>query len=114
MRDARAEDVIIWHCEKAAEGNGRFFECMLRRDAETGRKKEAERLIAGEDEIMEFYTAVLRGEMEETGEGKPTLANRMKAAEGLMKRYDAREADEKAGLCKLDRLLEGMKHAIGR
>ena len=83
------------------------------RRGETGRKKKAAWVIAEKDEVMAFYTTVLRGETEETAEGGPTLANRMKAAEGLMKYYAAQDGGEEETLGKLDRLLEEMKRAVG-
>ena len=64
--------------------------------------------VAEEEEILRFYTQVLRGA---EADGKtPALSERLKAAEQLLKRKAAREQEAEA-LGRLDALLEAIRHA---
>lgn len=54
------------------------------------RLKELEtKRVATLKEVLEFYTSVMRGEVKDQFGLDPTLADRLKAAEGLGKRFGA-------------------------
>ena len=59
-------------------------------------KPTEEKRIATGDEVMEFFTAVMRGEIRDAFDLPPSLADRKDAAKELAKRtvdVDARRAD---------------------
>ena len=62
--------------------NGRILAYMQERLAD----QDAER-VATADEVMRFYTSVMRGEVTDAFGLDPGLADRLKAADSLMKRY---------------------------
>lgn len=72
------------------------------RDAET---------VANEPEVMTFLTSVVRGNVKDQFGLDPTLADRLRAAEGLMKRFAVGEERQQNALDKLDKLLEGIDNA---
>lgn len=67
--------------------------------------------VAAEPEIMTFLTSVVRGNVNDQFGLEPTLADRLRAAEGLMKRYAAGEERQAAAIDKLDKLIEGIDNA---
>ncbi len=50
---------------------------------------QAKKRIASADEVIEFYTAVMRGQVKDQFGLDPSLADRLKAGDSLMKRYAA-------------------------
>lgn len=47
------------------------------------------KLIADTDEVLRFYSSVMRGEVKDQFELDASLADRLKAGDSLMKRYSA-------------------------
>lgn len=74
------------------------------------RTKPAEdKRIADADEVMMFYTSVMRGEVADQFGLEASLDTRLKAGESLMKRYiAAKSKDGGTAIQKLDKLLEGI------
>lgn len=57
-----------------------------------GRMQEKEKsLIASADEVLQFYSKVMRGEIEDRGGVETSVNDRLKAADALQKRYSAIE-----------------------
>lgn len=52
-------------------------------------------LVADSDEVLRFYSAVMRGEVKDQFGLEASLADRLKAGDSLMKRYAAALSDEK-------------------
>lgn len=52
-------------------------------------KKQDENRVASADEVLQFYTSVMRGEVKDAFGLDPGLADRLKAADSLAKRYAA-------------------------
>lgn len=52
-------------------------------------------LVADSDEVLRFYSAVMRGEIKDQFGLEASLADRLKAGDSLMKRYAAALSDEK-------------------
>lgn len=48
-------------------------------------------LIASADEVLQFYSKVMRGEIEDRGGVETSVNDRLKAADALQKRYSAIE-----------------------
>ncbi len=71
----------------------------------------AEDRVAKADEVMRFYTAVMRGELKDAFGLDPSLDTRINAGKELMKRYAATEKS-KGAEDKLDRLLEEFADAV--
>lgn len=69
-------------------------------------------LIAESDEVLKFYTAVMRGEVKDQFGLDASLADRLKAGDSLMKRYAAASDRNKGALEKLDSLLKEFKDAV--
>lgn len=69
-------------------------------------------LIAESDEVLKFYTAVMRGEVKDQFGLDASLSDRLKAGDGLMKRYAAASDRNKGALEKLDSLLKEFKDAV--
>ena len=52
--------------------------------------------VASADEVIAFYTAVMRGEVKDQFGIEASLSDRLKAGENLMRRYDKIGAGEKS------------------
>lgn len=68
-----------------------------------------EKRVAKANEVMEFYTRVMRGEEKDQFGLDATLADRIKAGAELMKRYAVGE--EESVTAKLDAIIEGLDNA---
>ena len=62
--------------------------------------------IADIKEVMEFYSAVLRGEVKDQFDMDATLSDRLAAGRELMKRYEKSDDGRKDALSKLDEVLK--------
>lgn len=72
--------------------------------------QDAER-VATADEVVRFYTSVMRGEVKDAFGLDPSLAERLKAADSLMKRYAVGADRQRSTMEKLDGLLKEMRDA---
>ena len=70
--------------------------------------------VAAEEELMAFLSSVVRGNVMDQFGLEPTLADRLRAAENLMKRYAVGDDKEANALTKLDKLLEGIGNAAAQ
>lgn len=52
-------------------------------------EEQAKKRVASADEVIEFYTAVMRGEIKDQFGLDASLSDRLKAGDSLMKRYAA-------------------------
>ena len=68
--------------------------------------------VADANEVIEFYTAVMRGEVKDQFGLDASLADRLKAGDSLMKRYAAAADKNKSAMDKLDHLLKEFQDAI--
>ncbi len=68
--------------------------------------------VADANEVIEFYTAVMRGEVKDQFGLEASLADRLKAGDSLMKRYAAAADRNKGAMEKLDGLLKEFQDAI--
>lgn len=76
-----------------------------------GRRAEMDKtLIADSDEVLRFYSAVMRGEVKDQFGLDAALGDRLKAGDSLMKRYAAGGRSQDA-LERLDGLLKEFKDA---
>ena len=73
-------------------------------------KQDAAR-VASADEVLRFYSSVMRGQEKDAFGLDPSLADRLKAADSLMKRYAIGAEKQKGTLEKLDSLLKEMRDA---
>mgnify|MGYP001623078377 FL=1 len=62
--------------------------------------------IADIKEVMEFYSAVLRGEIKDQFDMDASLSDRLAAGRELMKRYEKSDDGRKDALSKLDEVLK--------
>ena len=67
--------------------------------------------VASADEVLRFYSSVMRGEEKDAFGLDASLADRLKAADSLMKRYAIGAEKQKGTLEKLDSLLKEMRDA---
>lgn len=67
--------------------------------------QEAER-VASADEVLRFYSSVMRGEVTDQFGLDPSLQDRIKAADSLMKRYSVADDRHRNTMSKLDELLK--------
>lgn len=67
--------------------------------------------VADADEVMEFYTAVMRGEVKDQFGLDTALSDRLKAGTELMKRYSAAEGAKSAHRAEDDPLTAALKEA---
>lgn len=67
--------------------------------------------VASADEVLRFYSSVMRGQEKDAFGLDPSLADRLKAADSLMKRYAIGAEKQKGTLEKLDSLLKEMRDA---
>lgn len=79
--------------------------------AERMEKQDRSR-VADANEVIEFYTAVMRGEVKDQFGLEASLADRLKAGDSLMKRYAASADRNKGAMEKLDGLLKEFQDAI--
>ena len=70
--------------------------------------------VADANEVIEFYTAVMRGEVKDQFGLDPSLSDRLKAGDSLMKRYAAAADKNKGAMDKLDALLKEFHDVIER
>jgi phage terminase small subunit len=68
--------------------------------------------VADANEVIEFYTAVMRGEVKDQFGLDASLSDRLKAGDSLMKRYAAAADKNKTTMDKLDGLLREFKDAV--
>lgn len=73
-------------------------------------KQDAAR-VASADEVLRFYSSVMRGQEKDAFGLDPSLSDRLKAADSLMKRYAIGAEKQKGTLEKLDSLLKEMRDA---
>ena len=66
---------------------------------------QSEKRVADANEVIEFYTAVMRGEVKDQFGLDPSLSDRLKAGDALMKRYAVTDNGSKGILEKLDDVL---------
>ena len=67
--------------------------------------------VASADEVLRIYSSVMRGQEKDAFGLDPSLADRLKAADSLMKRYAIGAEKQKGTLEKLDSLLKEMHDA---
>jgi phage terminase small subunit len=67
--------------------------------------------VASADEVLRFYSSVMRGQEKDAFGLDPSLADRLKAADSLMKRYAIGAERQKGTMEKLDSLLKEMHDA---
>ena len=67
--------------------------------------------VASADEVLRFYSSVMRGQEKYAIGLDPSLADRLKAADRLRKRYAIGAEQQKGTLEKLDSLLKEMHDA---
>lgn len=68
--------------------------------------------VADANEVIEFYTAVMRGEVKDQFGLDASLADRLKAGDSLMKRYAVGSEKNKNTMEKLDNLLREFRNAV--
>ena len=68
--------------------------------------------VADANEVIEFYTAVMRGEVKDQFGLDASLSDRLKAGDSLMKRYAAAADKSKGTMEKLDNLLKEFRDAV--
>lgn len=71
-------------------------------------KPTEEKRIATADEVMEFLTAVMKGEIKDAFGLDPSLADRTAAAREIMKRHNVVGDNNKDALSKLDDVLDSI------
>jgi phage terminase small subunit len=66
---------------------------------------QGEKRVADANEVIEFYTAVMRGEVKDQFGLDASLSDRLKAGDALMKRYAVTDNGSKGVIEKLDKVL---------
>lgn len=66
---------------------------------------QSEKRVADANEVIEFYTAVMRGEVKDQFGLDASLSDRLKAGDALMKRYAVTDNGSKGIIEKLDKVL---------
>ena len=79
--------------------------------AERMGKQDLER-VASADEVLRFYTDVMRGNIKDAFGLEASLSERLKAADSLSKRYAVANDRQKTTMEKLDAMLEEMRNAV--
>lgn len=74
--------------------------------------EQSKERVADANEVIEFYTAVMRGEIKDQFGLDASLADRLKAGDSLMKRYAVGSERNKNTMEKLDNLLREFKNAV--
>lgn len=69
-------------------------------------------LVADSNEILKFYTAVMRGEVKDQFGLDASLSDRLRAGDNLMKRYAAASDRNKNTMEKLDAMLKEFQDAV--
>jgi phage terminase small subunit len=67
--------------------------------------EQGEKRVADANEVIEFYTAVMRGEVKDQFGLDASLSDRLKAGDALMKRYAVTDNGSKGVIEKLDKVL---------
>ena len=67
--------------------------------------EQGEKRVADANEVIEFYTAVMRGEVKDQFGLDASLSDRLKAGDALMKRYAVSDNGSKDIIEKLDKVL---------
>ena len=67
--------------------------------------EQGEKRVADANEVIEFYTAVMRGEVKDQFGLDASLSDRLKAGDALMKRYAVTDNGSKGIIEKLDTVL---------
>ena len=67
--------------------------------------EQGEKRVADANEVIEFYTAVMRGEVKDQFGIDASLSDRLKAGDALMKRYAVTDNGSKGIIEKLDKVL---------
>lgn len=75
-------------------------------------EKQDRKRVADANEVIEFYTAVMRGEIKDQFGLEASLSDRLKAGDSLMKRYAVGSEKNKDTLAKLDGLLKEFQNAV--
>lgn len=68
--------------------------------------------VASADEVIEFYTSVMRGEVKDQFGLEASLSDRLKAGDSLMKRYAVAADKNKNTMERLDSLLKDFQDAV--
>lgn len=68
--------------------------------------------VADSNEILKFYTAVMRGEVKDQFGMDASLSDRLKAGDSLMKRYAAASDRNRTTMEKLDSMLKEFQDAV--
>lgn len=76
--------------------------------AERQKQIESSR-IADVKEVMQFYSAVMRGEVKDQFDMDASLTDRLSAGRELMKRYEKADNTKNESLDRLDEILKGLK-----
>lgn len=69
-------------------------------------------LVADSNEILKFYTAVMRGDVKNQFGMDASLSDRLKAGDSLMKRYAAASDRNRTTMEKLDSMLKEFQDAV--
>jgi phage terminase small subunit len=67
--------------------------------------EQSDKRVADANEVIEFYTAVMRGEVKDQFGLDASLSDRLKAGDALMKRYAVTDNGSKGIIEKLDKVL---------
>ncbi len=70
--------------------------------------EQSSKRVANANEVIEFYTAVMRGEVKDQFGLDASLSDRLKAGDALMKRYAVADDRNKGVIDKLDKILGGI------
>ncbi len=70
--------------------------------------EQSSKRVADANEVIEFYTAVMRGEVKDQFGLDASLSDRLKAGDALMKRYAVADDRNKGVIDKLDKILGGI------
>ena len=68
-------------------------------------EEQTKKRVADANEVIEFYTAVMRGEVKDQFGLDASLSDRLKAGDALMKRYAVTDNGSKGIIEKLDKVL---------
>lgn len=68
--------------------------------------------VASANEVIKFYTAVMRGEVKDQFGLEASLSDRLKAGDSLMKRYAVAAEKKNTTMEKLDNLLKEFRDAV--
>lgn len=75
--------------------------------------EQSEKRVADANEVIEFYTAVMRGEVKDQFGLDASLSDRLKAGDALMKRYAVTDNGSKGIIEKLDKVLGDIDEVMG-